>query len=71
MIPAEDFVAEQDVKTVFRMGGFYPDGTMVVAIVFTRELLPRAAVERLTSLITMIKGETFKAIRARKIFTIS
>ena len=71
VIPAEDFVAEQDVKTVFGMGGFYPDGTMVVAIVFTRELLPKAAVERLTSLITMIKGETFKAIRARRIFTVA
>jgi hypothetical protein len=68
IIPAEDFVAEHGVKTVFGNGGFYPDGTLVVCIVFTRETLPRSTVERLASLISMVKGETFGVVRSRKFF---
>ena len=68
MIPAQDFVEEHGVKTVFGMGGFYPDNTLIAIIVFARERLKRAQVERLTSLISMFKGETFGVVRARKIF---
>ena len=69
VIPATDFVAEERVRTVFGMGGFYPNGTMIVCIVFTREAIPRGTVERLTSLISMLKGETFGAVLGRRIFT--
>lgn len=68
IIPAADFVSEQNVKTVFGTGGFYPDGTLVVCIVFTRETLARSTVEQLASLISMLKGETFGIVRARKLF---
>jgi hypothetical protein len=68
IIPAQDFVEEQGVKSVFGMGGFYPDNTLVVIIVFAREHLKRAQVERLTSLISLFKGETFGVVRARKFF---
>ena len=68
IIPAQDFVEEQGVKTVFGMGGFYPDNTLIVIIVFARERLTRTHVERFTSLISLIKGETFGLVRARKIF---
>jgi hypothetical protein len=68
IIPAQDFVEQQRIKTVFGMGGFYPDGTMIVAIVFTREEIARAQLERLKSLISLLKGETFGAARARRFF---
>jgi hypothetical protein len=68
IIPAEDFVAEHGVQTVFGNGGFYPDGTLIVCIVFLRETLPRSTVERLASLISMVKGETFGVVRSRKLF---
>lgn len=68
IIPATDFVREHQVKTVFGTGGFYPDGTLVVCIVFTRESLLRSSVERLASLISMLKGETFGLVRERKFF---
>lgn len=68
IIPAQDFVAEQGIKTVFGMGGFYPDNTLVVIIVFARETLKRSQVERFTSLISLFKGETFGVVRARKFF---
>jgi hypothetical protein len=69
IIPAQDFVAEQEVKTVFGMGGFYPDGTLLTIIVFAREHLERAHVERLTSLISLFKGETFGVVRAKRFFS--
>lgn len=68
IIPAQEFVEEQEVKSVFGMGGFYPDNTLIVIIVFAREHLTRSHVERLTSLISLFKGETFGIVRARKIF---
>ena len=68
IIPAQDFVAEEGIKTVFGMGGFYPDNTLIVMIVFARETLKRSQVERFTSLISLFKGETFGVVRARKFF---
>lgn len=68
IIPAADFVERYGVKTVFGMGGFYPNGTLVVVILFTTETLTRAAVESLTSLISMLKGETFGLVREKRIF---
>ena len=68
VIPAQDFVADRGVKTVFGMGGFYPDGTLLAIIVFASEHLKRAQVEPLTGLISMLKGETFGVVRSRRFF---
>lgn len=68
IIPAQDFVEQEGVKSVFGMGGFYPDNTLIAIIVFAREHLKRSDVERLTSLISLFKGETFGVVRARKFF---
>ena len=68
IIPAQDFVAEQGIKTVFGMGGFYPDGTLVAIIVFAREHVTKTQVERLTSLISLFKGQTFGIVRAKRFF---
>lgn len=68
VIPAADFVETEGVRSVFGMGGFYPNGTMIVTIVFTRELLKRTTVDRFASLVSMLKGETFRLIMKRAVF---
>lgn len=50
------------------MGGFYPNGMLVVFIVFTREELSEKQANALQSLITMFKSETFAICRAGKLF---
>lgn len=69
IIPAQDFVASEGVKSVIGMGGFYPDGTLVVAIAFTREEVSRPQADRLKSLVSSLKGETFGVVRARRFFS--
>ena len=68
LIPAQDFVTEQNVKSVFGMGGAYGDGTLAVIILFTREALSRAKVERLTPLISLLKSETARLVADGKVF---
>ena len=43
-------------------------GTLLAIVVFARERVTRSRVERLTSLISPVKGETFGAVRARRFF---
>jgi hypothetical protein len=69
IVPAQDFVAEHNVKTVFGMGGHYLDGTLVLAIVFARESLPRSQAETFASLISNFKTATSAIVRRRAIFT--
>jgi hypothetical protein len=70
IIPAQDFVAEHQVRTVFGMGGFYLDGTLIVCILFTSETISRAAAERMSSLISLFKAETSRLVRQRKLFRV-
>lgn len=68
IIPARDFVSSQQVRTVFGMGGAYIDGTLVVCILFTREELDRATVDRYPSFISNFKMVTSKLQVARAYF---
>lgn len=68
VIPAADFVASEKIRTVFGMGGANPDGSVLACIVFTRERVAHSKVEALTPLLTMLKGETFRAVLERRIF---
>ena len=68
VIPAQDFVSDYQVKSVFGMGGVYPDGMLVSCIVFCRESLPRSAIEKLKGLITTFKAESFGLVRTKKVF---
>lgn len=68
VIPAQDFVISERIRSVFGMGGYYPDGTLVVVVVFTREDVSRTQAERLKSLVTTLKGETFGLVRSRRLF---
>lgn len=68
VIPARAFVVEERVESVFGVGGFYPNGTLVVFVVFAREHVPQRQADSFQSLITMFKGETFGLAREGRIF---
>ena len=70
IIPAQDFVQQYEVASVFGMGGVYPGGTLVTIIVFCREALPREQVEPLKTLVSIFKGETVRLVLAAKIFAV-
>jgi hypothetical protein len=52
------------------MGGSYADGTLLVAIVFTSELIDRLAVSRFPSLISNLKMATAQLMVAGKAFAV-
>jgi hypothetical protein len=58
IIPAQDFVMQHEIRTVFGMGGAYLDGTLVLAIVFCSEALDRLVVDRFPSFISNFKMAT-------------
>jgi hypothetical protein len=69
VIPAQEFVSAHDVKSVFGMGGAYPWGGFVTAIVFTSEALSRAAAERYAPLVSVFKAASSMLVADRKIFS--
>jgi hypothetical protein len=69
VIPGRDFVAANDVHTVFGMGGAYTDGTLVVAIAFTSERLDTLSIDRFPSLISNFKMATALLQRTGCIYT--
>ena len=68
VIPNQDFVSSFDVKTVFGMGGAYPYGSFVSAIVFTTESLSRAAAERFAPLVSVFKAATLNLVSEGALF---
>ena len=68
LIPAQEFVAAESVKSVFGMGGAYGDGMLAVIILFTREKLSRSRIDRLTPLISLLKSETARLVADGKLF---
>lgn len=68
VIPARAFVEEERIGSVFGVGGFYPNGVLVVFVVFAREHVPQRKAESFQSLITMFKGETFGIARPGRVF---
>ncbi len=68
VIPAQSFVAQNKVKTVFGMGGFYMQGTMVAIILFTREQVSRMQAERFSALSSILKVATNTHVVGGRIF---
>lgn len=58
IIPAQDFIHAQEVATVFGIGGIWPNGELVVCIVFTREVVARATVRRLAPALSVFRSAT-------------
>jgi hypothetical protein len=69
IIAARDFVQEHGVRTVFGFGGAYGlTGTLVVAVVFTRDSVARGQAERFMRLANQLKASTMKPVTRRHIF---
>src|SRR5262245_10429521 len=69
IIPAQDFVREHGVRTVFGFGGGYPDATFAALIVFCREPVARAQAERMMPCFNALKAGTAGAVGQRRFFT--
>jgi hypothetical protein len=68
IIPAQDFVATHNVKTVFGMGGAYLNGSFVVLVAFSRETIDKGRVEPLITLVNFFKTATMNAVAGGKLF---
>lgn len=68
IIPAEDFVAEHQIKTVFGLGGIYPQGTLFTLIVFTRDTMEKPQISSYKPLVPLIAANTLHLLQDGKIF---
>ncbi len=68
IIPAQDFVDEQSVKTVFGVGGSYSTGALFAILFFTREELTKESAERFMPVCTTFKSATTPMITSNQIF---
>lgn len=64
IIVNEAFVAKHGIRTVFGMGGAYLDGSLIAAILFTREQLSALEIDRFPSLIGTFKIATGTLVAA-------
>ena len=69
IIAAQDFVSSYKVKSVFGTGGVYPNGQMIVGVVFCRDSFARAQAVYFLSLIQSFKGETTSLTGSATIFS--
>jgi hypothetical protein len=68
IVPAQDFVSANGIRTVFGLGGSYLNSTCIILILFTRELMERAEVERFMPLVNTIKTVTMSPVMRGQIF---
>lgn len=68
IIPQQDFVAKNELKTVFALGGIYPQGTLFTLIFFTRDIIEKAQLAHYTPLVPLIVANTSHLVRDGKIF---
>ena len=52
IIPAQDFVSGHGVKSVFGVGGAYPDDAILVMVAFCRDQFSRTAAEHFLPLVS-------------------
>jgi hypothetical protein len=69
IIAAREFVAKHRIRTVFGMGGAYLDGRLIVALMFTTELLEPLVVDRFPSLISNFKIATQSLIASDQVYS--
>ena len=68
VVPAQQFVETENLKTVFGVGGAYPNGTFISIVFFTRMTLTRLDIERFLPLVHAFKAGTMKIVSARSFF---
>jgi hypothetical protein len=68
IIPSQDFVTKYRVETVFGMAGSYLDGTLLVAITFTKEALDKLTVDRFPSIISNFRMATSALVMKGRVY---
>ncbi len=68
IIGAQDFVRENGVRTVFGVGGLYPQGHLVTILLFTRESLDKSQIAEFTPLIPLLRAATSSLVSEGKFF---
>jgi hypothetical protein len=69
VIPAQDFVSSHQVRSVFGVGGAYPDGKIILFLCFTTETLDRRTAEKFLPAINMIKAQTISMMTKGLLFS--
>lgn len=69
IVPAREFVRTNRLKTVFGVGGAYPNGTFISVVFFTREKLSRLYIERFLPLVHAFKAGTMSAVMNHRLFS--
>jgi hypothetical protein len=70
IIADRGFVDKYGVRTVFGMGGAYGNGLLVIAIVFSTELLDQLTVSRYPSLISNFKIATTTLVERNQLYEV-
>ncbi len=68
IIAAQEFVSSYDVKSVFGTGGVYPNGQMIVVVVFCRDSFAKSEAEHFLALTQSFKGETTSLAGSAAVF---
>jgi hypothetical protein len=68
VIPAQDFVSQNSVRTVFGVGGAYVNGYICTVLWFVSETLDRAVVDRFMPVINFFKHATTQAVMNGRLF---
>jgi len=68
VIPAQDFVSSYGVKSVFGTGGAYPDGRILVVVVFCRDTVTRATAELFLPLADLFRARTASLVAPVTVF---
>jgi hypothetical protein len=68
VIPAQDFVSQNSVKTVFGVGGAYANGYICAVLWFVTETLDRTVVDRFLPVINFFKHATTESVMNGRLF---
>lgn len=68
MMSSRDFVVSHGIRSVFGLGSVYLDGSVLVVLVFSRDIADRETVVRLAPLAAALKQRTYAAVAAGRIF---
>jgi hypothetical protein len=69
VIPVQDFVAENGIKTVFGVGGAYANNQICAILFFASERLDRFVVERFLPVVNFFKHSTTHALMGGRLFS--
>jgi len=68
LVPDQEFVASNGIKTAIGLGGAYLNRSIVTALLFTNEVIPRRTAETFMPLINTFKVATMKLVAEQRIF---